>query len=281
MGKRSKENKSSKIKKLDFIKSYYQYQLKQSSKKKNFSNQLVKYATRESKKHSYRYAQYFLNKMATKFYDKTAVNPSPSHYVNDDFSVSTNEIDNRKYRCKAMINYHDLEYIHQARVFDCGDASVAMLIKFHKKKCKELNINKGCIDEFEQNFLRRKINAFSGKTIDDILSYSSALNYMDLSKRKSTLEIEELAYFLYERGPLMATLDEIGGHFLVIKGVYNDEVILQDPWSGPNLTVSFAEFKKMWAGDIVCFLRGYSKEIEHDLEKKQQQLEQTSSKLTK
>lgn len=43
----------------------------------------------------------------------------------------------------------------------------------------------------------------------------------------------------------------------------DEKVIVHDPWYGPNITYSFEDFKKIWSGDTLYFLHGYSNKFEN------------------
>lgn len=212
-----------------------------------------------------------LNKIAKTFFHKAANNPHQAFYTNQNFTPKPDDINDINRTAPSQINYHDVSYLHQPRVFDCVDTSVEMLMRYHKQKCMNIGYTRAdpFIEEFERNFSSRKINLFSGKGFDDVKKYCSMLNVADYShnKRHLAFSIEELAYHLYEKGPIVMSTNDIGGHLLLLKGIVGDNVIIHDPWDGPNITCSFEKFKKRWSGVIISFPGGYSKALEHELEK--------------
>ncbi|WP_419418419.1 cysteine peptidase family C39 domain-containing protein [Legionella sp. D16C41] len=172
--------------------------------------------------------------------------------------------------CSGDICYQDLNYYHQPRIFDCADTAMKMLIDYHIQKCNELkdaNFSEQRND-LKSNYERRPIKLFSGKTSAELKSYSDFLNKVDLKEKGNRKEyVEEvlpghLTYYLYKYGPLIMRTNEIGGHFVVVKGMVNNQVLIDDPWAGSNMLVKFDDFNKKWDGTIVYFSAGYSKYLE-------------------
>ncbi|MGQ3888272.1 cysteine peptidase family C39 domain-containing protein [Legionella sp. CNM-1927-20] len=207
-----------------------------------------------------------LNAATSLFYGKS----SKDHSSGSIAILSLTEcLETDKLFCSGDILYQDLIYYHQPRIFDCADASMKMLIDYHIQKCDELKYDI-CLQprkELKFNYDNRPIKLFSGKNSADLKSYSDFLNDINLKKSIKKASIKEvlpghLTYYLYNFGPLIVRTDEIGGHFMVVKGIIGNRVLIDDPWAGSNILVKFDEFNKKWDGTIVYFSAGYSKYIE-------------------
>lgn len=220
---------------------------------------------------SYVAIQRTANKLAQLFDHKTDKNPAAENWVNDEVALHEDEINHKKFRCAPKVNYPDLQYIHQPRIFDCGDAAIAMIVGYQVQKSKTLGlaIDQINLKQFANKFDNRKINFFSGKSTDQLRSYSNQLQETTVSK---DIDLEAFAYYLYHHGPILASMDELGGHFLVVKGVVDNQVIIHDPWYGPNLVCSFEDFKQKWDGLIIYYLGGYSRELEAHIAKETSQI---------
>ena len=208
------------------------------------------------------------NKVAEMFLKKRHVNPNQKPYVNEIRLISEDQLNlNPSKICEPNINYGDLVYMHQERVIDCLDTSFEMIMNYHKNKCKNITERKLIINKFQEKFNKRKMNLFLGKGFKDIQEHSPfEIVERDLSAAKDKCEIEVIAYYLYKYGPVVADIrGRIGYHALVIKGIINDEVIIHDPWYGPNIIYSFEDFKKVWCGTLEYFTYGYSNKLENEI----------------
>ena len=112
------------------------------------------------------------------------------------------------------------------------------------------------------------MNYFFGKDLDTVKKYSDDGKIIEenLEPILNQINAEILAYYLYKFGPILAVVKgRIGYHSLVIKGILNNEIIIHDPWYGPNLIYSFDDFKKIFTGSILFYKDGYSNKLINEL----------------
>lgn len=113
-----------------------------------------------------------------------------------------------------------------------------------------------------KKFKERDVNFFSGRSVIELQQFGNSLIFKRCKENEKTLE--KLSSLLHMCGPLIVGENGIG-HLMVLKGIVNNNIIIHDPWSGPNLTFSLEEFKKIWDGRVLYFLNGYSKYLEKTL----------------
>lgn len=210
------------------------------------------------------------NSAAKTFLHKKAVNKLSTPQVTMDFEIDQNNIDTTKSLCYQNINYPDSEvyYFHQPRINDCADTSMQMLIHYHKNKCNEIEFHDydDYLNELITNYNNRLIRQFSGKSLKHIKNYSDMLILTIIQGEDS---LSQLRYFLYKHGPSVVRLKTLQGHFALVKGVIDNNVILHDPWKGPDRTISFEKFAKQWDGSIISLITGYSKFLEQEIRSNQ------------
>ena len=130
--------------------------------------------------------------------------------------------------------FHNVPYFHQRHVNDCGDACGNAILAFYGKT---------------ENMKSLATNA---RGIFERLSESRLIAWM----REAGLK--RLTVALAGCGPMICGGVEPGdavGHFVVLIGVSEDNVLLHDPWTGPRKTKSIDEFNAFLAwGDKDCML---------------------------
>lgn len=202
-----------------------------------------------------------LNKAAATFYGKSSKNHLAEHI---DKQALKPCLETERDFCLGDIYYDGVIYSHQRRITDCADTAMEMLKGYHLWKCNEQNYTDFLEQrqELKRNYENRKIKLFSGKNSSDLKSYSDFLNSVNVKDFIKDVLPGHLTYYLYRYGPVIARTNEIGGHFLLLKGVIDNQVIIDDPWAGSNIFIEFNEFNKKWDGRVIYFSAGYSMYIE-------------------
>jgi predicted double-glycine peptidase len=136
----------------------------------------------------------------------------------------------------------DVPFVQQTHVNMCGDASVRMLVAYHK------NQPPAPIGENPRG-------ALEGQTTDDVAAQIQAAGLTPMSlalpaDRKWTGPA--LAQLLRAMGPVACAGSM---HFVVLTGVHENNVFLHDPWRGRNLPKTVDEFNRFlnWS-DSDCMI---------------------------
>jgi len=131
--------------------------------------------------------------------------------------------------------------IRQEFDFSCGAASAATMLTFHfNRPTTEIEAFKAMWENGEQKKILER-----GFSLLDIKTYLASVGYESDGFRVTLDEMDESgvpAIFLIDlRGYL---------HFVVVKGILNDTVLVGDPAFGLS-SYSRAEFEDVWVDDIV------------------------------
>lgn len=129
-----------------------------------------------------------------------------------------------------------LSTIHQKYDYSCGSAAVATLLtyQFHDP-VSEATVFKAMWDHGDKNKIRRE-----GFSMLDMKNYLDARGYVANGYRAPLSKLKQAGL------PAIALIAENGyAHFVVIKGIKGDRVLLGDPALGTRV-VSRANFLKNW-----------------------------------
>lgn len=146
--------------------------------------------------------------------------------------------------------FHNVPYFHQRHVNDCGDACGNAILAFYGKteNMKSLATNaRGIFERLSESRLIAWMR-------------EAGLNRtgVPLPRKEEGWSAERLTVALAGCGPMICGGVEPGeavGHFVVLIGVSEDNVLLHDPWTGPRKTKSIDEFNAFLAwGDKDCML---------------------------
>jgi Papain-like cysteine protease AvrRpt2 len=124
------------------------------------------------------------------------------------------------------LNYK-VPFVHQQHINLCGDACALMLQKFWGMAT---NIS---VDQNPRGPL-------TGSNTDDIVAFfpPNACKSVTPKPANRTWDSRRLAYALACGGPIICSTENLGGlvgHFLVLKGIDDDQLFFHDPWRGPDL----------------------------------------------
>lgn len=130
--------------------------------------------------------------------------------------------------------------------FSCGSAALAALLKFHYKyPVTEQQVFQNMYDRGDQEKIGRV-----GFSLLDMKRYLETIGYHADGIRGGLDTLVEWGV------PAIALIDDQGyRHFVVVKGVREDRVLIGDPSSGLR-TVARAEFESMWNG-ILFLIRDH------------------------
>jgi predicted double-glycine peptidase len=159
-----------------------------------------------------------------------------------DIALSTAEAGNYSLHVSSYSEIPFATVIRQKYDYSCGSAALATLLKYHYAyQTDEINVFKFMYDAGDQNRIKKL-----GFSLLDMKKYLSSLGYYADGYHLSTQELSQTGI------PAIA-LVQIGSykHFVVIKGIASEHILIGDPASGLR-EMSSKEFSKIWNG--VAFL---------------------------
>ena len=123
---------------------------------------------------------------------------------------------------------YDVPYFSQVHLNTCGETSLGMLLAYHKLPATfDIGNNpRGIVEGAELN--------------DLLIDYCFALPNIRTGTFPVEITRKTLLGILKERGPIVCTGEFchfLGGrfsHFILLRGVYGQQVIIHDPWHGEN-----------------------------------------------
>lgn len=136
--------------------------------------------------------------------------------------------------------------VRQQHDYSCGSAALATLLVHHfGEKFSEPEVIKGLIKYGDREQIRQR-RAFS---FLDMQYLMSALGYQ-ADGYKATLDDLKNP----EVWPCIAAISIFDyRHFVVVRGVYKNRVVVADPWFG-NMSYSMDEFEKSWYQQAVFII---------------------------
>lgn len=144
-------------------------------------------------------------------------------------------------------------FFYQQKITSCAISSLKMVIEFQKNHFKVTNSLKEIDNELFQLSKSKK-----GVTIEDMEIVGFRFVHLPEIIQKNPKEFFSwISYCLFYLGPIVATVKIFKGlsyHAVVIKGVENQTLIMNDPWYGENQHVSYKHFSKIMNHDEVGFL---------------------------
>jgi predicted double-glycine peptidase len=137
--------------------------------------------------------------------------------------------------------------IHQQYDFSCGSAALATLLTYHYgRPVSEQAVFAAMFEAGDQPKIRSQ-----GFSLLDIKRYLERNGY-DADGFEATLD--QLAE---AKTPALALIRENGyNHFIVVKGIYEDRVLIGDPSSGTRI-LRRAEFEAAWIEKILFVIRNH------------------------
>jgi len=140
-----------------------------------------------------------------------------------------------------LVSYSEIPFrtvIRQQFDYSCGSAALATLLRFHYSlHTTEANVFKAMYAVGDQEQIQKV-----GFSLLDMKKYLASIGYQADGYRVSLAELGQVAT------PAIALI-QIGSykHFVVIKGVIGDSVLVGDPTLGLR-EFKAAEFQKVWNG---------------------------------
>jgi predicted double-glycine peptidase len=137
--------------------------------------------------------------------------------------------------------------IKQQHDFSCGSAALATLLTHHYgKTVTEQDVFRVMFEKGDQNKIRRE-----GFSLFDIKSYLE-INGYQADGFEADLDLLRKA-----KVPAIVLIQENGySHFVVIKGVRDNSVLIGDPSAGTRI-VPRTEFEAMWKERILFVIRSH------------------------
>lgn len=148
---------------------------------------------------------------------------------------------------------HFLRVVHQAYDYSCGSAAVATLLTYHyNHPVREESVLTAMFQVGEQEKIRKE-----GFSLLDMKRYLASIGFRAEGYEVSLDKIAEVGV------PGIVLIKTKGYlHFVVLKGIRGDLVLLGDPATGAKF-VSRAEFSKMWNG-IFFIIVGHTNEAKKE-----------------
>jgi predicted double-glycine peptidase len=137
--------------------------------------------------------------------------------------------------------------VHQQFDFSCGSAALATLLTFHyNRRVDEATVFRAMFEAGDQAKIRAQ-----GFSLLDMKRYLEAGGYQADGVQVSLDELAKVGV------PAIALLNDNGyRHFVVVKGIRNDRVILGDPAVGTRI-LDRAQFEGLRVGGIFFVIRSH------------------------
>lgn len=154
---------------------------------------------------------------------------------------------------RSLKEIHFLRVVHQAYDFSCGSAAVATLLTYHyNHPVLEASVLKDMFEVGEQDKIRKE-----GFSLLDMKRYLASIGFRAEGYEVGLDKIAEVGV------PGIVLIKTKGYlHFVVLKGIRGDSVLLGDPALGAKF-VSRAEFSSMWNG-IFFVIVGHTNEAKKE-----------------
>jgi len=128
-------------------------------------------------------------------------------------------------------------YFKQDTVYTCGPSALQMVLAYYGMRQSETKLAE-----------QLKTNSLQGTSIKDMLEVARQYDFYVYMNNDATLG--EIAYLItaFRAPSIIRYLEKQNNedHYAVVVGVSDHEVILNDPWQGPNTRLTRKEFEKRW-----------------------------------
>ncbi len=154
------------------------------------------------------------------------------------------------------------EVVRQTKDYSCGAAALGTILTYYfGKETTENEVLDSILSKMDEETTLRVMK--DGVTLLDLKRYGDSQGYAGRGYR---LAAEDLAKL--DRPGIVLINYRGYNHFVVVKGVLEDQVYLADPARG-NMVKSFDEFKSMWNGIVLVFVNSKGDTInKHELKPK-------------
>jgi hypothetical protein len=145
--------------------------------------------------------------------------------------------------------------IHQQYDFSCGSAALATLLTHHyNKPVTEAQVFEAMFQQGDQQKIKR-----AGFSLLDMKRYLESRGYQADGFEVTLDRLGEA------RVPAIALIRENGyNHFVVIKGLREDRVLVGDPSIGARV-MTRKEFERVWHGGILFVIRSHTEMARFDV----------------
>lgn len=145
--------------------------------------------------------------------------------------------------------------IHQQYDFSCGSAALATLLTHHyNRPVTEAQVFEAMFEKGDQQKIKR-----AGFSLLDMKRYLESRGYQADGFEVTLDRLGEA------RVPAIALIRENGyNHFVVIKGLREDKVLIGDPSIGARV-MTRAEFERVWHGGILFVIRSHTEVARFDV----------------
>ncbi len=139
-------------------------------------------------------------------------------------------------KTKSFQDLRFREVVHQKYDYSCGSAAVATLLQYHyNKPYTEVDILKAMYMQGDKEKIHRE-----GFSLLDMKNYLASIGLKSAGYRESLDKLADVGI------PAIALINKRGYmHFVVIKGVTADRVLVGDPASGTH-TYARKDFEETW-----------------------------------
>lgn len=144
---------------------------------------------------------------------------------------------------KPLSTIIDKNIVKQKYDYSCGSAALGTLLNYYLgENFSEKEIIKGLM-EYGDKVQIKKLRAFS---LWDMQRFVQAIGYKSGGFNAELSDLKDPAQW-----PCIVPVELFGyRHFVVLKGIYKDHVMVADPWRG-NSSYTLNQFEKMWYKNIL------------------------------
>jgi hypothetical protein len=147
-------------------------------------------------------------------------------------------------KLKSWTSLKHERVVQQGLDYSCGSASIATILRYYfgDDWREDVIIADTTLRMSEQVLTDRIKNGFS---MMDMKQTLIRLGYQAAGVKLTTEQAAKL------KGPVIVLLyKETSNHFVVLRGIKNDEAFLSDPTAG-NVRISIDEFSQQWKGEAL------------------------------
>jgi predicted double-glycine peptidase len=156
-----------------------------------------------------------------------------------------------------VVTYKEMHFrrvVRQAYDFSCGSAALATLLTYHyRRPFAEDVILKAMFDVGDQDKIKQE-----GFSLLDMKKY---LESIGLRAEGYQVDLDKIAEVGIPGIVLIKTKGYL--HFVVLKGIRGDEVLIGDPAQGAKF-MSREKFKEIWTNDIFFVIVGNTREAKKE-----------------
>lgn len=148
---------------------------------------------------------------------------------------------------KTLKDLRSQGIVFQKYDFSCGSAAIATLLRHHYKvEISEQQVFQDMYQSGDQAKIRRE-----GFSLLDMKSFLERLGFQADGFKKSLADLQRVGI------PAVALIRDNGyNHFVVIKGIREDRILLGDPAMGLR-TMTLGQFEAIWPSKILFLIHSH------------------------